>query len=33
MKTLLKIDFLKWILSCITFAWITYGIIKAVENL
>jgi len=33
MKTLLKIDFLKWILTSITFAWISYGIIKAVENL
>jgi hypothetical protein len=33
MKTLLKIDFLKWILAILTLAWISYGIIKAIENL
>ena len=33
MKTVLKIDFLKWVLASLIFAWIFYGVITAVENL
>lgn len=33
MKTLLKIDFLKWTLAAIVFIYIMYGVIKAFENL
>jgi len=33
MKTIYKMDILKWILASITFAWIMYGVITAVENL
>lgn len=33
MKTIQKMDILKWILASLTFAYIMYGIITAVENL